>query len=50
VANPSQPNPADEALIRAMRRELPKLPPSKAEQWNPKTKGAGKASRRGGKK
>jgi hypothetical protein len=45
--DPSKPNPADEALIRAMQRNLPKLPPSKAEQWNPKTKGAGKAGKGG---
>lgn len=33
-----------------MQRNLPKLPPSQQEKWNPKTKGAGKATKRGGKR
>lgn len=49
MANPSKPNAADEAMLRAMQREVANLKPADAAKWQPKTKGAAKAQK-GGKK
>lgn len=50
MADPSKPNAADEAMLRAMQREVANLKPGDAAKWQPRTKGAGKATKKGGKK
>lgn len=46
----SKANAADEALIRALQRQVPKSPPADQAKWNPKTKAANTKPQRGGKK
>jgi hypothetical protein len=49
MPNPSHHNAADEALIRAMQREVANLKPADRAKWEPKTKAA-KAKAQKGKK